>query len=148
MSLTASLQTHRTGAYYGPIDFGLYSVKVISTDNSVQRLRNKKLNKTKCDFLGQIRLVRSSPDSPWGGFSGGLSENECKYLNERDHKIYTASQSMGRQVNFFFPTWKVVPGAYSDQRETPGDTWNTPKKWFFCPRKRAKEWRDATFMKE
>ena len=21
-------------------------------------------------------------------FSGGLSENECKYLNERDHKIY------------------------------------------------------------
>ena len=84
-----------TGAYYGPIDFGLYSVKVISTDNSVQRLRNKKLNKTKCDFLGQIRLVTPPPDPPppppppppGGGFSGGLSENECKYLNERDHKI-------------------------------------------------------------
>ena len=29
------------------------------------------------------------------------------------------------------PTSKAVPGAYSDQRETPGDTWNTPKKWFF-----------------
>ena len=40
-----------------------YSVKVISTENSVQRLRNKNLNKMKCDFLGQIRLVRSSPDS-------------------------------------------------------------------------------------
>ena len=41
----------------------------------------------------------------WGGnihaFSGGLSANECKYLNERDHKIYTASQTMGGQVNFF-----------------------------------------------
>ena len=36
---------------------------MISTDNSVQRLRNQKLNKTKCDFLGQIRLVTSSPDS-------------------------------------------------------------------------------------
>ena len=28
----------------------------------------------------------------WGGnihaFSGGLSENECKYLNKRDHKFY------------------------------------------------------------
>ena len=54
---------------------------------------------------------------------------------ERDHKFYTASQSMGGQV-IFFSTWKVVPGAYSDQRETPGDTWNTPKKVFFflCPK--------------
>ena len=56
----------------------------------------------------------------WGGnihgVSGGLSANERKYLNERDHKIYTASQTMGGRVNFFFPTWKVVPGAYSDQR--------------------------------
>ena len=30
------------------------------------------------------------------------------------------------------PTSKAVPGAYSDQRETPGDTWNTPKKWFLA----------------
>ena len=43
---------------------GLYNVKTILTDNSVQKLRNQKLNKTKCDFLDQIRLVRSSPDSP------------------------------------------------------------------------------------
>ena len=48
---------------------GLYNVKTILTDNSVQKLRNQKLNKTKCDFLDQIRLVRSSPDS--GGASGG-----------------------------------------------------------------------------
>ena len=41
---------------------GLYNVKTILTDNSVQKLRNQKLNKTKCDFLDQIRLVRSSPD--------------------------------------------------------------------------------------
>ena len=40
---------------------------------------------------------------------------------------------------------------YSDQRETTGDTWNTPKKCFFLTergRKRVKEWRDATFTKE
>ena len=49
------------------------------------------------------------------GVSGGLSANERKYLNERDHKIYTASQTMGGRVNFFFPTWKTGPGAYSDQ---------------------------------
>ena len=53
-----------TAVYFVPNYLGLYSVKVISTENSVQRLRNKKLNKTKCDFLGQIRLVTSSPDSP------------------------------------------------------------------------------------
>ena len=41
---------------------GLYNVKTILTDNSVQKLRNQKLNKTKCDFLDQIRLVRSSLD--------------------------------------------------------------------------------------
>ena len=53
-----------TAVYFVPNHLGLYSVKVISTENSVQRLRNKKLNKTKCDFLGQIRLVTSSPGSP------------------------------------------------------------------------------------
>ena len=35
------------------------------------------------------------------GFSGGLSANECKYLNERDHKFYMASQTMGGTVIFF-----------------------------------------------
>ena len=53
-----------TAVYFVRNYLGLYSVKLISTENSVQRLRNKKLNKMKCDFLGQIRLVRSSLDSP------------------------------------------------------------------------------------
>ena len=79
-----------TGAYYGPIDFGLYSVKVISTDNSVQMLRNKKLNKMKCDFLGQIRLVRFSPDSslppPLEQYICVFRQSEWKYLHKRDHK--------------------------------------------------------------
>ena len=66
-----------TAVYLVPNHLGLYSVKVISTENSVQRLRNKKLNKTKCDFLGQIRLVTSSPDSPTpspplGGMGGNI----------------------------------------------------------------------------
>ena len=129
---------------------------MISTDNSVQKLRNQKLNKTKCDFLDQIRLVRSSPDSPplpppGGGFSGGLSENECKYLNERDHKIYTPRLIFGWRVNFFFPTWKVVPGACFGPKSATGRHLEHPEKVGFLPeraRKRVKEWRDATFMKE
>ena len=71
----------------------------------------------------------------WGGnihgVSGGLSANECKYLNERDHKFYCSFFYFWVSSNFFFPTWKVVPGAYSDQRDPAGPTWNTPKKWFF-----------------
>ena len=55
---------------------GLYNLKTILTDNSVQKLRNQKLNKTKCDFLDQIRLVRSSPDSPPLG--GVFRRSECK----------------------------------------------------------------------
>ena len=79
------------GAYYGPIDFGLYSVKVISTDNSVQRLRNKKLNKTKCDFLGQIRLVTSSPDSPPPPpptVGQDVVELICEFVNEKCIKMH------------------------------------------------------------
>ena len=81
----------------------------------------------------------------------GLSENECKYLNERDHKIYTASQSMGRQVNFFSSTWKVVPGACFGPQSRTGPHLEHPENVGFMPergRKRVKEWRDATFMKE
>ena len=140
-----------TAVYFVPNYFGLSSVKVISTNNSVPKLRHKKLNKTKCDFLDQIRLVRSSPDSPPPGgeggnipvFSGGLSENECKYLNERDHKICTASESIGGRANFFLPTCKEVPGAYSDQRGTAGHTWNTPKKWFFWLKEAERGWKSG-----
>ena len=46
-----------TGVYFVPNYFGLYSVKVISTDTSVQRLRNKKLNKTK--WSGVVWPVKS-----------------------------------------------------------------------------------------
>ena len=38
---------------------------------------------------------------------------------------------VGVPGQIFFPTWKVVTGAYSDQRETTGDTWNTPKRCLF-----------------
>ena len=49
---------------------------------------------------------------------------------KRKEKFYT----MGGQVNFFFPTWKLVVVTYSDRRQTATDTWNTPKQWFlgFC----------------
>ena len=73
-------------------------------------------------------------------FSGGLSEKSQR------------KRSQNVAVKFFgglppkknFPTSKAVPGAYSDQRDTPGHTWNTPKKCFYLTergRKRVKEWR-------
>ena len=71
----------------------------------------------------------------WGGlggnihaFSGGLSAIECKYLNERDHKFYSSALVFAGTVNFFFPTWKVVTGAYSDRFVKNCEPWNTPKK--------------------
>ena len=84
------------------------------------------------------------------GFSGGLSENESKYLNERDHKIYTAWQSMGRQVNLFSYMESGPGGIFWPKRDT-GRHLEHPEKVGFLTergRKRAKEWRDATFMKE
>ena len=47
-------------------------------------------------------------------FSDGLSENDRKSIDERDHKFYRPPLIFGWPVNFFFPTWKGVPGAYSD----------------------------------
>ena len=48
-------------------------------------------------------------------FSGGLSENDRKSKNERDHKFYCTPVIFECAVNFFFPTWKNVPGAYSER---------------------------------
>ena len=48
-------------------------------------------------------------------FSGGLSENDWKSKHERVHKFYSSRLIFAGTVNFFFPTWKVVPGAYSDR---------------------------------
>ena len=62
--LLAMLICTNTAVYFVRNYLGLYSRKVISTENSIQRLQNKKLNNTKCEFLGQIKLVRSSPNSP------------------------------------------------------------------------------------
>ena len=81
-------------------------------------------------------------------FSGDLSENDRKSINERDHKFYCTPVIFECAVNFFFPTWKNVSGPYSEcfsdiigHREHPE---NTLKKG----RKRVKEWCEVTFMKE
>ena len=71
-------------------------------------------------------------------FSGGLSANECKYLNERDHKIYTASQSMGRRVICFFLLGKWSLG-HILTKEAQWGTPGTPRKSGFSDRKRPKE---------
>ena len=55
-----------------------------------------------------------------------LRNFQWKSLNERDHKIYTVKKVVGYRVNLFFPTWKVVPGAYSDQNYLGVNLW-----WFY-----------------
>ena len=65
--------------------FGIYSVKIISTEKWCLEWRNHKVWKTN-DHLYIYLIYRHV-------FSGGLSENEWKYLNERVHKFYCTPQS-------------------------------------------------------
>ena len=62
-----------------------------------------------------------------------------KEWNERGHIFYSPALIFAGTVNFFFPTSRGVPGAYTDKRQTVTDTWNTPKKCFFSDWKRPKE---------
>ena len=78
----------------------------------------------------------------WGGnihaFSGGLSANEWKYLNERDHKIYTVKKVVGYRANFF-----LLHGNWSRghilTRECPRVPSGTPRKSGLSDWKRPKE---------
>ena len=76
-------------------------------------------------------------------FSEGLSENDWKRLNERDHKFDTPCKSMGRRVNLFSPTSQGVPGAYSDQRHSLTLAWNTPKKCPFWLKEAERGWKSG-----
>ena len=67
-------------------------------------------------------------------FSGGLSENECKYLNERDHKFYCTFFLLGGAVKKFFLCSKGSKG-HILTRECPLEH---PEKVFFCDWKRPK----------
>ena len=51
-------------------------------------------------------------------------------LYERVQQFNCTFFLLGGAIDFFFPTCKEVPGAYSDQRDTSGHTWNTPKSGF------------------
>ena len=92
--------------------------------------------------------------------TSGKWMNECeshsqagstrKYLKERDHKIYTALQSMGRQV-IFFSYVESGPGGIFWPKRDDGRHLEHPEKVGFLTergRQRVKEWRLATFMKE
>ena len=76
-------------------------------------------------------------------FSEGLSENDWKRLNERDHKFDTPCKSMGRRVNLFSPTFQGVPGAYTDKRHSVTLTWNTPKKCLFWLKEAERGWKSG-----
>ena len=42
-------------------------------------------------------------------FTDGLSENDWKSINKRDHKFCSSALIFAGTANFFFPTWKGVP---------------------------------------
>ena len=62
-----------------------------------------------------------------------VKEPKIKVLQNRPVKFFGWLPS-----KFFFPTWKVVTGAYSDRFVKNCEPWNTPKEWFLS-RKRPKE---------
>ena len=66
------------------------------------------------DDFSSFTLSRGPLEAEINVFSDGLSENDRKSQNERDHKFYRTSLIFGWPVNFFFPTWKGIPGAYSE----------------------------------
>ena len=60
----------------------------------VFRVTKSQSMKDKLSFILYYMIILTGGwrvEGVWGGnihvFSGGLSENECKYLNERDHKM-------------------------------------------------------------
>ena len=71
---------------------------------------------------------------------------EWKWLkkwNERGHIFYSSALIFAGTVNFFFPTSRGVPGAYSDQRHSVTLAWNTPKKCPFWLKEAERGWKSG-----
>ena len=87
-------------------------------------------------------------------FSDGLSENDWKSQNERVHKFCSSALVFAGTAILFFLHGKIYRGHILNVFQTSSDTGNTLKTpWksgFFQKkgRKRVKEWREVTFMKE
>ena len=149
------IQTNTHWCLFCQYLFGIYSVKVISTEKWCLEWRNHKVWKTNY-HLFDITWSSWLGGGVWGGvgvvgglggrYTWGFWRSECKWVKIPQRKrsqILLLIFYFWVSSKFFFPTWKVVPGAYSDQRETPGDTWNTPKKWFFWPKEAERGWKSG-----
>ena len=66
-----------------------------------------------------------------------------KEWNERVHKFCSSVLIFAGTANFFFPTWRGVPGAYTDKRQTVTDTWNTLKKCLFWLKEAERGWKSG-----
>ena len=66
-----------------------------------------------------------------------------KEWNERVHKFCSSVLIFAGTANFFFPTWRGVPGAYTDKRHTVTHTWNTPKKCLFWLKEAERGWKSG-----
>ena len=66
-----------------------------------------------------------------------------KEWNERGHIFYSSALIFAGTVNFFFPTSRGVPGAYSDQRHSVTLAWNTPKKCPFWLKEAERGWKSG-----
>ena len=66
-----------------------------------------------------------------------------KEWNERGHIFYSPALIFAGTVNFFFPTSRGVPGAYTDKRHSVTLTWNTPKKCLFCLKEAERGWKSG-----
>ena len=66
-----------------------------------------------------------------------------KEWNERGHIFYSPALIFAGTVNFFFPTSRGVPGAYSDQRHSVTLAWNTPKKCPFWLKEAERGWKSG-----
>ena len=66
-----------------------------------------------------------------------------KEWNERVHKFCSSVLIFAGTANFFFPTWRGVPGAYTDKRHTVTHTWNTLKKCLFWLKEAERGWKSG-----
>ena len=140
--------------------FGIYSVKVISTEKWCLEWRNHKVWKTNY-HLFDITWSSWLGGGVWGGVRGlggrytwGFWRSECKWVKIPQRK---RSQNLHGQPNygwpskFFFSYLENGPGGIFWPKRDTGRHLEHPEKVPFLTergRKRVKEWRDATFMKE
>ena len=95
----------------------------------VFRLTQSQRMKDKLSFIWYNMIILTGGWRVGGGggvggqYTWGFWRSECKWVKISQRKRsqnYHGIAKYGAPSKFFFPTWKVVLGAYSDQWHTPG----------------------------